>query len=240
MADVVLIWLDKCVQQLPLTQLGELLFSLWGIWKERNDRIWNQKQRVAGDVSVGLVSRLQEFRFHNLLPSGPRRQLRVVWRAPPVGLVKINVDGSFHHVTRKGGLGFVVRDANGIMLGGGASQLIGLISLEHAEILACKATLEFALQHGFGPAILETDAMKVQRQLSSEVSANTSLLGRLYDDVMALGAAQGVLHVSHVGRQGNMVAHVLANHACSLRQAGFFFSVPVLLQAAIAADVCTV
>ncbi|PRQ42996.1 hypothetical protein RchiOBHm_Chr3g0463661 [Rosa chinensis] len=113
-------WLNQCAQELSLTQFGELLFSLWGIWKERNDRIWNQKQCQALDVSVGLVSRLQEFRFHSLKSSPPKNRGRVVWRAPPVGLVKINVDGAFHHVSQNGGLGFVFRDEDGIMLGGGA------------------------------------------------------------------------------------------------------------------------
>ncbi|XP_062013381.1 uncharacterized protein LOC133729816 [Rosa rugosa] len=157
-----------------------------------------------------------------------------------MGVVKVNVDGAFHHASRKGGLGFVFRNENGIMLGGGAWPLSGLNSPEHAEILACKVALEFAEVHGFGPVLLETDALEVQRQLSLHDSVNLSGLGRIYDDVVALLEAQSVIQVTHVGRKGNGVSHLLANHACSIRQNVFYLSTPEFLQAAIAADLCTV
>ncbi|PRQ42997.1 hypothetical protein RchiOBHm_Chr3g0463671 [Rosa chinensis] len=86
--------------------------------------------------------------------------------------------------------------------------------------------------------MLETDAMEVQRQVSAYDAVNTSLLGRIYEDVRLLLETQNVLHVSHIGRHGNMVAHLLARHACSLTENEFYFSVPDVLQAVIAADIC--
>ncbi|XP_024159725.1 uncharacterized protein LOC112167011 [Rosa chinensis] len=239
MTGDVISWLSQCAKDLSLPQFRELLFSLWGVWKERNDRVWNQKRLEAWDVSLGIVSRLKEFRFHNQKPPRSKSVYRAVWRTPPVGLVKINVDGAFHHVTRKGGLGFVIRNETGVMLGGGAWSVSGLLSSEHAEILACKAALEFAGEHGFGPAILEIDAFEVQHQLSRCASANLSLLGRIYDDVGILLKSHSVVQVLHVSRQGNGIAHVLATYGHSLRQNAFYFSVPDFLQVVIAAELCT-
>ncbi|XP_024178964.1 uncharacterized protein LOC112184978 [Rosa chinensis] len=170
--------------------------------QERNYRLWNQKRCEARDVSLGIVSRLQEFRVHNLKRYQPKVKREAVWKAPPVGVVKVNVDGAFHHTSKKGGLGFVFRNENGIMLGGGAWPLRGLNSPEHAEILACKVALEFAEVHGFGPIILETDALEVQRQLSLHDSINLLGIGRIYDDVVALLEAQSVIQVTHMGRKG--------------------------------------
>ncbi|XP_062020959.1 uncharacterized protein LOC133737422 [Rosa rugosa] len=239
----VLSWLNRCAQSLSLTQFGELLFLLWGVWKERNDRVWNQKRREAGDVCLGLISRLQEFRFHNSKPSRSRSaSLRAVrWVAPPAGFLKINVDGAFHHQTRAGGLGFVIRNEWGTLLAGGACPLQGLISPEHAEVLACQHALEFARNYGFAPAILETDAMEVQRQLMACSSTNTFALGRIYEDVGVLLDFQPGMQVCYVGRSGNMVAHQLATRACGLGEAQFYFTAPdQFLIAAVIADLCIV
>ncbi|XP_024164259.1 uncharacterized protein LOC112171288 [Rosa chinensis] len=238
----VLSWLTRCAQALSLTQFGELLFLLWGVWKERNDMVWNQKRRQAGDVCLGLISRLQEFRFHNSKPSRNRSaSLRAVrWVAPPAGFLKINVDGAFHHQTRVGGLGFVIRNEWGTLLAGGACPLRGLISPEHAEVLACQHALEFAQNYGFAPAILETDAMEVQRQLMACSSTNTSALGRIYEDVGVLLDFQPGLQVCYVGRSGNMVVHQLATRACGLGEAQFYFTAPKFLIAAVIADLCIV
>ncbi|XP_040375719.1 uncharacterized protein LOC121053171 [Rosa chinensis] len=169
-------WLNFCAKELSLRNFGEFMFLLWGVWKERNERVWNQKSTVACDVSLLLVSRLQEFRFHNLkqTQSTTGRARVVRWCAPKVGFLKINVGGSFNHITRQGGLGFVVRNAFGHILGG-ACPLSGLISPEHVEILASKRAAEFAADHAFLPAVLETDASEVKRQLTQHIGVGKTL-----------------------------------------------------------------
>ncbi|XP_024193576.1 uncharacterized protein LOC112197206 [Rosa chinensis] len=178
----------------------------------------------------------RKFRFHNVKRVVPKSRRKAVWSAPPTRIVKINVDGSFHHLTRQGGVGFVIRDDQGVMLAGEAWPVRGLYSPEHAEILACNYALQFALDQDFGPFILETDALEVQRQLPMNGVANTSVLGRIFDDVVLLLESQSILGVKHIGRSGNTVAHQMAMYACSLRQEQFFFSAPSFLLAAIAAD----
>ena len=76
-----------------------------------------------------------------------------------------------------GGVGFVVRDHTGSMLAGGAWPMAGLLSAEHAEALACSKALNFALEQGYFPTIIETDALEVQRQIFEEPSSNLSALG---------------------------------------------------------------
>ncbi|XP_024200181.1 uncharacterized protein LOC112203446 [Rosa chinensis] len=111
-----LAWMSFSATELSLSNFGELMFLLWGVWKERNERVWNQKNTAACDM--------------DRLTTLPGRR----------------------------GLGFVFRNELGHMLAGGACPLSGLISLEHAEILACKRVVEFAADHALIPAILETDA----------------------------------------------------------------------------------
>ena len=136
------------------------------------------------DVSVQLIARLHDFRSHNAGKNKASKQrISVKWSPPSAGLCKINVDGAYFQSTRNGGWGFVIRDHNGVMLAGGASPIRGLLSAEHAELIACHKAVEFAINHGFSPAILETDALEVRRQLLDDVVPNTSALGRLSEDL---------------------------------------------------------
>ncbi|XP_061993546.1 uncharacterized protein LOC133711437 [Rosa rugosa] len=190
------------IQTLSLTELGVLIFLLWSIWKERNSRVWEGKSVLACDVVLRADTRMQEFRVHNTnfaLASARRRRVQT-WVAPSTGVLKINVDGSFHHNTRSGGFGFVIRDSSGAMLAGGAGPLCGLISSEHAEVLACRNAIRFAIDHGFVPALLETNAQEVQHQLAAQASHNASASGRLYEDLSLLLDPQNILTVSYVSR----------------------------------------
>ncbi|XP_024196456.1 uncharacterized protein LOC112199714 [Rosa chinensis] len=168
---------------------------------------------------------LQEFSFYNskVASSVTRRPRGVQWSAPPVVMVKVNVDGAFHHFTRKGGISFVIRNSDGHMIASGGRPLSGLVSAEHAELLACKMAVEFLVHHDFRPAVLEKDALVVQRQLVSCNGNNTSLLGRLYDDLTESLAVHTDIAVTSMGRQANKVAHSLAAHACSENQDFFLF-----------------
>ncbi|XP_024178733.1 uncharacterized protein LOC112184728 [Rosa chinensis] len=157
-------WLNYCVKSLALKDCGELVYFLWSIWRERNSRVYEGKSSQACDVELRVVSRIQDLCVLNSKSqnSTSRRRRVLKWIAPIVGLVKINVDGLFHHATRKGGFGYVIRDFSGAMLAGWAGPLSGLIFVEHVEVLACQCAMLFAIEQGFIPAVLEIDAQEVQ------------------------------------------------------------------------------
>ncbi|XP_061993271.1 uncharacterized protein LOC133711122 [Rosa rugosa] len=154
----------------------------------------------------------------------------------PLGMLKVNIDGSYYAATRNGGLGFVIRDFVGTMLAGGATPLQNLLSAEHAEALACHAAVKFVLHHNMMPVLLETDSLLVQRQVSAQTTSNTSVLGRLYDDIGEMMDLFPNVRINHTRRGANLVAHLLADHAKSLQQETFFFSALTFLQAAIASN----
>ncbi|KAL6188814.1 hypothetical protein ACLB2K_040205 [Fragaria x ananassa] len=106
------------------------------------------------------------------------------------------------------------------------------------ELLARKLAVDFALSHGFFSVWVETNAREVCRQLSEDSMPNTSVLGRLFEDVWVRMKEDGVWHVNYGSHKANIVAHILAAHACSLPQAEFYFSVPSFMQAAVAAELC--
>ncbi|KAL6132910.1 hypothetical protein ACLB2K_065149 [Fragaria x ananassa] len=158
-------WLNECSQNLSSSMLGELIFLLWGTWKERNNRVWDGKTGTALDVVFSSMARLNDFRSVIIKPGmGRGRIVRASWKPPPYGIVKINVDGSFISGTHSGGTGFVIRDNSDSFLACGGQAHKGVVSAEHVEVLACRQGIVFAIANNFQPAII-TDAQVVYLQL---------------------------------------------------------------------------
>jgi hypothetical protein len=103
------------------------------------------------------------------------------------------------------------------MVMGGVSQHIShMSSLEMVEALACRATCELALNLSFSPISFEVDSMLVV-QATHVFGPNTSVLGRIYDDILACLLDLHRSSVSHVYRSSNGAAHKLAKLVLSSR-----------------------
>ena len=70
-------------------------------------------------------------------PRAPRRAL-CPWKAPPIGWVKANVDGAFDSASSSGGLGVVIRDSDGVVIGGGCVLVTHVNNPVMVEVLAVR------------------------------------------------------------------------------------------------------
>lgn len=78
-----------CVRNLSIEELGNLMFFLWSIWKEGNERTWKEKSSTALEVVVQSSSQLNAFRFHNEVSSVSRTErILMRWKCPPVDVIK--------------------------------------------------------------------------------------------------------------------------------------------------------
>ncbi|XP_024164458.1 uncharacterized protein LOC112171517 [Rosa chinensis] len=107
---------------------------------------------------------------------------KICWKSPPLGYVKLNTDRAFISETSASGIGLVMRDNLGQFLACEGKPVRGLLSAEHAELLACKAAIDLIVDRSLQPAIVETDSLIVQQQLVG-VGNNLSRLGRIYEDL---------------------------------------------------------
>lgn len=85
------------------------------------------------------------------------------------------------------------------------------------------------MEQVFVHAIVETDAQMVQLQLRQLDSPNSSILGRIYDDMKVLLEDHSNVKVVYMHRSANKAAHLMAAHACAQAQEFFYFSSPFLL-----------
>ena len=82
---------------------------------------------------------------------------------------------------------------------------------EEAELLACRRSMEFAVDAGFTKLIIEGDNVNVMQAISSS-RINCSLLGYVVDDIRHLVHCLEWARIRITRRDGNKVAHALAKH----------------------------
>ena len=81
------------------------------------------------------------------------------WQAPQAVFVKVNFDGAVFGELNKSGVGVVIRDNNGTILGSCSEKLSQAYKAEETEALAARKALMFAHELGFQRVILEGDAL---------------------------------------------------------------------------------
>ncbi|CAN1757082.1 Putative ribonuclease H protein At1g65750 [Linum perenne] len=93
---------------------------LWGIWKERNRRVWRSEscttrtamQLAFDDVANWRAAQLPVVPTARAVPPSCNK-----WHAPPFGSLKCNSDIGFNAATNEMGMGIVLRDCDGRVVG---------------------------------------------------------------------------------------------------------------------------
>ncbi|MQL71033.1 hypothetical protein Taro_003350 [Colocasia esculenta] len=90
------------------------------------------------------------------------RTPRVVrWSTPPLGRLKLNVDGAFRPVSGEAGGGGIIRDQNGTLCCAFAQTYDGLSSSLEAEALALRDGIAMCCRTGISDVMIETDSQNL-------------------------------------------------------------------------------
>ena len=134
------------------------------------------------------------------------------WSPLQAGFVKINFDGTVFGNSNSSSVGAVIQYHNGAIMASCAEKLNQAYKAEEIEAFATLKALQFAFDLGFQNAKLEGDSLGLIKALKEE-DHNLSPLGLLVKDVKLAANNFVSLSYSHIKRNGNSVAHILAKHA---------------------------
>ena len=121
-----------------------------------------------------------------------------------MNLVKISFNGAVFSKQNKLGIGVVVWDENGLVLGSCTKCLPQAYSAVEVEAMAAATALDFASEMGKRQAILEGDSLAVIKALI-EVEQSLSPTGLLLEDVRLFSQRFEKLLYSHTKREGNFI-----------------------------------
>ncbi|XP_061998920.1 uncharacterized protein LOC133716217 [Rosa rugosa] len=121
------------------------MMLLWGLWKNRNDKLWNNLSKPGPAIVAHTLAWYEEFTQANkptVQPASPKLKGRPSWNPPLPGMLHLNTDGAFVPSLNYSGMGGVIRNENGEFIAGFSSRKSHVVSALHADLLAIKHGLE--------------------------------------------------------------------------------------------------
>ena len=160
------------------------------------------------------------------------------WVPLPLGLCKINVDGALSHTKKLAGIGVVIRDHRGRILVALCRKIRAQLGVLEVEAKAYETDMLSARHLGLMDGVLERDSLIISNALKGVTEPPTSVAA-VVEGIHALGSILGVVHYSHVRRNGNQLAHILARQALSLvNDVIWIEEISCCIQHALFQDVC--
>ncbi|MQM03317.1 hypothetical protein Taro_036096 [Colocasia esculenta] len=137
----------------------------------------------------------------------------VKWMHPPIGRLKLNVDGAFKLATDGAGGGGILRDHEERCVYAFSKNYQGVISALDAETRALWDGLTICYNKGFLDIMVETDSLNLKRIVTGQMHRPWELTCIIQD--VAIITKKLKARIMHVPREANQVAHSLAGYGCS-------------------------
>lgn len=130
---------------------------MWYIWTCRNGILYEHKLSLPGVVCKRAVGYFQEYLPANYLDATVvvlnGKGSSNLWRRPPDGMFKINVDRSWKKGVSGGGYGEVIRDSRGIFVAASFGPSPWCASSLVAEAMAIWQGILLGTQLGLGQCL---------------------------------------------------------------------------------------
>ncbi|KAL3613262.1 hypothetical protein CASFOL_042885 [Castilleja foliolosa] len=211
--------------QLGYTAMGTVMYSLWGIWKERCrarfENVEMDTQRAINFITSNIQDLNQinhpkrqiDFWGKNILdrlsipvkPLAVKRGVWLQWKKPSDGSYKLNTDGAIKNGVAT--IGGIIRNEMGDMVRAFWKK-IELTTIDFVEMEAIIHGVHLCNSMGIDRCQTETDSMAVFKAATGS-SRNPALT------YMARKNGLNGRHIVHIHREQNVVADLLAKIARS-------------------------
>jgi hypothetical protein len=190
-------------------------------------KIWSRQNRVVFGGSVlppsilikEALELLGDFRKDSattidLVNGGQTLHSR--WLKPATNSIKINWDAAMDGRKKIMGMGIVARDRLGVVKAAMCAVVPYIRDPTVAEAIGARRAVQFGQEMGFSLIELEGDAREIILALGNPTEA-ANIYGNLVSETRKILESFRSWKISHVRREGNMAAHLLALFAVSLQ-----------------------
>ncbi|XP_075665081.1 uncharacterized protein LOC142634682 [Castanea sativa] len=209
-----LMWCLLMVDQPRFELVAKVGTCAWALWYNRNE-VRLGGVRKAGHVLLrGAVQYVEEYYAvyelspTPLIPAAHRK----TWSPLLDHSYKVNVDGATFSDLGAVGIGVIVRDVSGQVVAALSSKLMAPLGAIETEAKALEAGLQFDRDVGIQDFILESDSLLLICSLAG-LSSPPSSMASVVQGLLEISGEFRKVAFSHVCRQGNRPAHLLAKHA---------------------------
>jgi ribonuclease HI len=218
----------------------ELFASIaYKIWARRNRVVFGGLVLPPSILIKEATDLIEDFRKSREVYSaaGPGGQVsHARWLRPAANSIKLNWDAALDNRKKIMGMGIIARDHSGEVKATMCDVIPYIRDPSVAEALAACRAVQFAHNMGAQSVELEGDAREVMVALGSTAETD-STVGNLVFEARRMLENFPSWRVSHVRRDGNRAAHVLAKFAISQQSQHVCFNLcPSWLLSVVIAD----
>nr|KYP35971.1 Putative ribonuclease H protein At1g65750 family [Cajanus cajan] len=224
----------QLLQCLSPSEALDLLCLMWGIWRKRNDILWNNKVTPSHTVIFLARQRISEWMSARETQQIPKvaRNDPICWFKPPPEYMKCNVDVTIFTDSNCCGFAFYIRDDLGRFKAATTGWYNGSLPPNEAEAMACLEAITWLANSHYEKVLIELDCKKVVDDLYDSTSL-FSEYGRLSYKGRSLLALHKNLEVRFVRRQANHVARTLARVSRLYASPHYFDFIPTCIATSI-------
>ena len=195
---------------------AELVVTLaWALWYNRNEVRHGGRKKSAEALIQWSCQYLQEYKEANQVDFSPMVPPIVGWFPPPTTRYKVKVDGAVFAAQKSAGVGVMIKDSYGQVITALSRKINAPLGALEVEAKAFEVGLEFAQDVGVQDFILEGDSLVVYNALYGFSTPPSTIAFVVQGMLMSCGPLDRI-KFSHVKRQGNRPAHLLAKQALGI------------------------
>ncbi|XP_075636690.1 uncharacterized protein LOC142608919 [Castanea sativa] len=185
------------------------------------DMLWNKcrnggAKKTCQALLQGVLEYLSEYQAYMEVTAYPKQSAEVVvWTPPSPTRYKINVDGAVFKEQKLAGVGILIRDATGQLIGACSKKIEAPLGAIEADAKAVELGLQFAKDMSIQDYTLESDSVTLVNALRDFSPPPLSVVALVYSSV-AVSHSFRCVDFAHVGRNGNRSTHLFARHALGI------------------------
>ncbi|GAU51577.1 hypothetical protein TSUD_414260 [Trifolium subterraneum] len=242
--DVKSVLFEICINE-SKEVAGSVAMTLWCLWQNRNNCVWNGVKDSAKEVAIKSLHLLEEWcavnklQDHNSQTIGALSQSRQTvaaenqfseisrateqlrWQKPHEHWLKCNVDASLSPNSSYTGWGWCVRNSEGNFVAAGTNNCLHKLTIEEGEAMAILEAMREAISQGWPNIIFESDSKVVVDAIKAPPQG-ISELNSIITNIKLLLQCNSNFEIKFTKRQANMAAYTLARAAISWSSRSYF------------------
>ena len=208
-------WLAIALTWWSKTDFNFFAIILYKMWERRNNILHDPNFRAAtGSSLIESCKRLNDELTVNPVSNVHSDINASAWEPPPRGYFKVNFDGAILE-DGSGGLGCIIRDHRGAMLGAVSKRISANIPPDQVEAMAGILGANMALRFGCKKIILEGDSLKVCSYPHATVR-DLSNFDSIMNNLFFISHQFDFFDLVWKRRCCNKAAHTLAKSLCPI------------------------
>jgi ribonuclease HI len=206
--------------------LTQITFLCWEIWKARCSHIYQGTQLFPMEVvHKATVSAAEFMAVVYPVSSCTTQPSSLTWKRPPAPFLKYNTDASWSSPSGRAGLGMIIRDSTGALIGGQAIPTLANSVIIAETDAVCKA-MDLALELGHSSAIFESDCLGLINHLNCPSYASDWTILPLLREIRRKATSFSHIMWNWVPKEVNCAAHCAASLALQMVDLKRWASVP--------------